>query len=183
MNISSATAAPRWAWSLLHRAAPWLQSPLLLAIRLYWGWQFFLTGKGKLMNLDRTAGFFGDLGIPLPWLNALMAGSIECFGGLLLLLGLASRVTAIPLIVTMCVAYFTADSEAVRGIFSDPDKFVTAAPFLFLFAALLVLVFGPGSFSLDAILARKFGNPPHPQDTHPDAAPTFVQPTSREIAK
>ena len=35
-----------------------LQSPFLLIIRLYWGWQFFLTGKGKLMNLDRTAGFF-----------------------------------------------------------------------------------------------------------------------------
>src|SRR5580693_932377 len=41
-----------------------LQSPFLLIIRLYWGWHFFLTGKGKLMNLDRTAGFFATLHIP-----------------------------------------------------------------------------------------------------------------------
>ena len=39
----------------------YLRSPLLLAMRFYWGWQFFLTGKGKLMNLDRVAAFFSDL--------------------------------------------------------------------------------------------------------------------------
>lgn len=46
----------------LYRSYVWLleklQSPFLLIIRLYWGWQFFLTGKGKLMNLDKTASFF-----------------------------------------------------------------------------------------------------------------------------
>jgi hypothetical protein len=40
-------------YRLLIRAAACLQSPLLLAIRLYWGWQFFLTGKGKLMNPEK----------------------------------------------------------------------------------------------------------------------------------
>ena len=35
-----------------------LRSPFLLLIRLFWGWQFFMTGKGKLMNLDRTTEFF-----------------------------------------------------------------------------------------------------------------------------
>lgn len=62
-----------------------LQSPFLPVIRLYWGWQFLLTGKGKLLNLDRTAGFFANLHIPMPKLNAILAGSTECFGGLLLL--------------------------------------------------------------------------------------------------
>src|SRR5690348_2415855 len=76
---------------LFVRAAGYLQSPLLLAIRLYWGWQFFQTGKGKLMNLDRTAEFFQSLHIPMPRLNACLAGGTECIGGLLLLLGLGSR--------------------------------------------------------------------------------------------
>lgn len=134
-----------------------LQSPFLLIIRLYWGWQFFLTGKGKLMNLDRTAGFFASLNIPMPKLNAILAGSTECFGGLLLLLGLGSRIFTIPLIFTMIIAYVTADPEKIKGIFSNPDAFVTANPFLFMLAAIIVLIFGPGIFSLDAVIARVRG--------------------------
>ncbi len=136
------------------KAISCLQSPLLLAIRLYWGWQFFQTGKGKLMNLNRTAGFFQSLNIPHPHLNAVMAGCTECFGGLCLLLGFGSRILTIPLIFTMSIAYVTAESDALHAIFSDPDKFVSAAPFEFMFAAIIVLVFGPGKFSLDWLLAR-----------------------------
>jgi putative oxidoreductase len=134
-----------------------LQSPFLLIIRLYWGWQFFLTGKGKLLNLDRTAGYFASLNIPAPKLNAIMAGGTECFGGLLLLLGLGSRIVTVPLIFTMLVAYFTADPDKIKGIFNNPDAFVTAAPFLFLLTCVIVLIFGPGIFSLDAVIARMCG--------------------------
>jgi putative oxidoreductase len=134
-----------------------LQSPFLLIIRLYWGWQFFLTGKGKLMHLDKTAGFFASINIPMPKVNAVLAGSTECFGGLLLLLGLGSRIATVPLIFTMIIAYVTADSDKIKGIFSNPDAFVTAAPFLFMLTAIIVLVFGPGIFSLDAIIARMRG--------------------------
>jgi putative oxidoreductase len=137
--------------------ANFLQSPLLLAIRLYWGWQFAQTGWGKLMNLDRTTGFFESLHIPLPKLNAIMAGSTECGGGILLALGLFARPASVPLIGVMAVAYWTADRDALNAIVSDPDKFVTAAPFLFLFASLIVLVFGPGKLSLDALLGGKSG--------------------------
>jgi putative oxidoreductase len=134
-----------------------LQSPFLLVIRLYWGWQFFLTGKGKLLNLDRTAAYFASLNIPAPKLNAVLAGSTECFGGLLLLLGLGSRIITIPLIFTMLVAYFTADPDKIKGIFSNPDAFVTANPFLFMLTAIIVLIFGPGCFSLDAMIAKMCG--------------------------
>jgi len=134
-----------------------LQSPFLLIIRLYWGWQFFLTGRGKLMHLDKTAGFFATLHIPMPKLNAIMAGSTECFGGLLLLLGLGSRIATVPLIGTMIVAYLTADSDAARNIFNKPDAFLSADEFLFLLTAVIVLIFGPGIFSLDAIIARMRG--------------------------
>ncbi len=132
-----------------------LQSPLLLVIRLYWGISFAQTGWGKLTNLERTAGYFGELGIPMPKLNALMAGATECGGGLLLALGLLARPATVPLIGTMVVAYITADREALLALGSDPDKFVTAAPFLFLYASLLVLAFGPGKFSVDALLTRR----------------------------
>ncbi len=129
-----------------------LQSPLLLVVRLYWGLSFAQTGWGKLMNLDRTAGFFASLNIPMPKINAVAAGATECLGGLLLALGLFARPASVPLIFTMMVAYATADSEALQALFREPDKFVSAAPFLFLLASLVVLVFGPGRFSLDALL-------------------------------
>ncbi len=141
--------------ALLAALAGGLQSPLLLIIRLFWGWQFVQTGWGKLMNLDRTTGFFESLHLPFPRLNAMAAGSVECFGGALLLLGLFTRFVSPALIFTMAVAYATADNEALRAIFSDPDKFTGAAPFLFLAAGVIVFVFGPGKFSLDVWLLKK----------------------------
>ena len=135
----------------------YLQSPLLLVIRLYWGWQFFLTGKGKLEHLDKVTEFFTGLSIPFPAANAAFVGFTECAGGLLLLFGLGSRLISIPLAVLLSVAYLTADLDAVEEIFSDPSKFLAADPFLFLFAVVIVLAFGPGRFSLDALLGRKFG--------------------------
>ena len=137
--------------------ANFLQSPLLLAVRLFWGWQFTQTGWGKLTNLDRTAGYFESLGLPLPKVNALMAGATECFGGALLALGLFARPASVPLIFTMLVAYWTADREALKAITSEPDKFTGATPFLFLFACLIVLAFGPGKLSLDALLGKNKG--------------------------
>lgn len=133
-----------------------LRSPLLLVIRLFWGWQFFLTGKGKLMNLSRTSQYFEGLGIPFPHSQALLAACTECFGGLLLLVGLASRLVSLPLFILLTVAYCTADLDRVRVIFSDPDKFVTADEFLFLFAVSIVLVFGPGKISIDTLVAKYF---------------------------
>ncbi len=153
---------------VVDRVAEPAQSVLLLLIRLIWGWQFFQTGWGKLMNLDRTAGFFAELGIPFPELNAVLAGSAECFGGLFLLLGLLSRLAAIPLIFTMIIAYVTAEPEALRGLFTDPDPFFAAAPFQFLFASLLVLIFGPGQVSLDHFLGQLL----HKKTTEPTSRPT-----------
>lgn len=133
-----------------------LQAPFLLAIRLYWGWQFFLTGKGKLANPGPVIEFFQGLGIPFPAFNVYLVGTTEFLGGLLLILGLGSRMVTIPLTVTMIVAYLTADLEAVKAIFSDPDTFVKATPFPFLFAVLVVMLFGGGAFSVDRLLGRFF---------------------------
>jgi len=157
MNRTKLISLLRAGYNLLVGGANYLQSPFLLAVRLYWGWSFFQTGIGELMNHEQVTEFFTSLNIPMPGLNTYMAGATECFGGLLLLVGLASRLTSIPLIVTMIVAYLTADLEVVKNILSEPDKFTGADPFLFLLASVIVFVFGPGVFSLDRLIARKFG--------------------------
>jgi putative oxidoreductase len=144
-------------YRLLIKAASLLQSPLLLALRLYWGWQFFQDGKGKLMNHAQVAGYFQSWHVPFPSVSVYLASSTECFGGLLLLAGLGSRLVCLPLIFTMIVAYGTAEIDKVKNIFSDPDKFVTADPFLYMLACLVVLAFGPGKFSIDWLLSKKFG--------------------------
>jgi putative oxidoreductase len=54
---------------LLHLSSS-LESPFLLAVRLYWGWQFIRTGWGHLTHLDKVTAYFGELGIPFPGLNA-----------------------------------------------------------------------------------------------------------------
>jgi putative oxidoreductase len=132
-----------------------LQSLLLLVVRLYWGWGFFQTGKGKLMDLQKPTEFFQSLGIPLPHLQAIVVGVTECFGGLLILVGLFSRLISLPLMFVLTVAYLTAEIDAVKAIFSDPDKFVAADEFHFLFAVVLVFVFGPGRISIDWLFLRK----------------------------
>lgn len=43
---------------------------LLLFVRLVWGWGFFPAGWGKLGNLEQVTGFFTDLGIPAPGVQA-----------------------------------------------------------------------------------------------------------------
>ena len=144
-------------YGLLIQVGSSLQSPFLLLVRLYWGWQLIQTGWGKLHTLDKVTEFFASLGIPAPALNATFVASLELVGGILLVLGLASRLIAVPLVLNLCVAYVTADREALGSILSDPGKFYGAAPYTFLFAALLVLIFGPGSFSIDALLSRGVG--------------------------
>ena len=79
-------------------------------------------------------------------------------GGILLIVGLGSRLIALPLVIDMIVAYIAADREALGQVFSNPGKFYAADPFTFLLASLIVLIFGPGKFSLDAMLAGKFSS-------------------------
>jgi putative oxidoreductase len=138
----------------LAAAATRLQAPFLLLVRLYWGWQFMVTGWGKLHNLERVTAFFTSLGIPFPGFNAHMVGGLEFTGGILLALGLASRPVGLLLSANMLVAYFTADREALAAVLSDPGKFYGAAPYTFLFASVLVVLFGPGPLSLDHLLGR-----------------------------
>jgi putative oxidoreductase len=141
------------------KAASALQSPLLLAVRLYWGWQLIQSGWGKLHNLPRVTEFFTSLGLPMPAQTALAISCLEFFGGIFLAAGLLSRVTSLALTINLIVAYITADREALFSIFSDPDKFYAAAPYTFLVASLIILIFGPGKISVDTLLERVLKKP------------------------
>ena len=132
------------------------QSALLLLIRIYFFWQLFKIGLAKLENIATPIGFFTKLGIPFPEINAWVVACTETFGGILIVVGLATRLAAVPVTISMAVAFWVADRNAVLNIWGHPDKFVSAAEFPFFLAALIVLCFGPGWFSLDAILGRLF---------------------------
>lgn len=133
-----------------------VQPVILLLFRLHWGWHYYLTGKGKLLNHAATTEFFSSLGIPMPELNAWFVGGLECVGGLLLLVGLCARPIGALLSVNMIVAYISVESDRQKffGIFSDPSAFIGADPFFFLVLALMMLAFGPGLISIDALLQR-----------------------------
>ncbi|HEY3756379.1 MAG TPA: DoxX family protein [Opitutaceae bacterium] len=148
--------------SLLHRLHGALTTAgrcfaplLLLFIRLYWGWQYHVTGQGKLSDLSHPTQFFASLHIPAPHLNAIVVSVTECFGGLLLMVGLGTRFLVPIFIVEMLIAFITADRASFLAIFSDPDKFTGAAPFLFLASFLVLFAFGPGVFSLDALIFKR----------------------------
>jgi putative oxidoreductase len=153
-NFKSGSGIPGLYGRFAH-LADYLHSPFLLLVRLYWGWQFLQSGWGKLHNLGHVKEFFISLGIPGAAVIAPAISTLEFVGGILLIVGLGSRLIGLLLAGNMLVAYITADREALSSVFSDPGKFYIADPFTFLFASLIVMVFGAGLFSLDAVIARR----------------------------
>jgi putative oxidoreductase len=111
-------------------------------------------GWGKLHNLAKVTEYFASLNLPAPAQTALFVSIIELVGGVLLAVGLFSRLTGLVLTVNMLTAYVTGDREALLSVFTAPDKFSAAAPYMYLFASLVILIFGPGKFALDTLLDR-----------------------------
>jgi len=97
-------------------------APLLL--RIFLAPIFIIAGYGKLTALENTAYYFGEiLGMPAPMLMAFLAGATEFFGGIALLIGLATRWFALPLMMTMMVAAGTAHWE--NGWHALPESTLT----------------------------------------------------------
>lgn len=96
----------------------WTTDAGLLAIRAMLGVVFMFHGSQKLFGwfggggLGGTAGFMEQIGLPLPTVSAFMAGGAEFFGGVALVLGLGTRIAAIPLVFTMLVAAFVVHRQA-----------------------------------------------------------------------
>jgi putative oxidoreductase len=91
-----------------------------------------------------------------PTLQAYIATFIEIIGGLCLMLGLASRLVAVPLIIVMVTAYATVHLESVKSIFINPSEFVGQAAFNPLLISLFILAFGPGKYSIDYFFEKWF---------------------------
>lgn len=137
------------------RFNPHLQWFVLLFLRITIGWRFYLSGSGKLRNFEGTTAFFTELHIPAPAFHAGLVGSTEMIGGLLLMVGLGTRLASVPLIISMLVAYLTAHrAEAFTSIYDFTDQ----APFMFLCATLVLLAFGPSKVSLDFLISRWWKN-------------------------
>jgi putative oxidoreductase len=147
---------------LISQIGNYAQPVFLLLIRLYFGYQIIESGWAHLHNVGKTAAFFSELGIPFPELNVYFSASVELVGGALILIGLLSRLISIPLIVNFIVAIVTVNWEypKYRDMLLHPfsgDNFTDAilhdTAFPFLFIALLILLFGPGKISLDALIS------------------------------
>ena len=130
-------------------------APLL--IRLTLGVVFIQTGWGHLTHMsDTIQAFRDDFGVPLPELNARIASGTEFFGGILILLGLGTRLAALPLAFTMLVAIATAKRGQLNGF--SFDSFTTLLGFeewSYLIMFLTIAIIGPGRISVDAFIARR----------------------------
>ena len=128
----------------------WL-APLVARITV--GWVFLWSGWGKLSNLPQVTENFIGWGIPFPHVLTPFVSGVEFFGGLFLLLGLLTRISAGALGVVMIVAIKSAkwgDVDSLETLLGF-DEFEYLALFLWLAIA------GPGKVALDPWLQRTFG--------------------------
>ena len=128
-----------------------------LPLRVGAGVVFAAHGAQKLFGwfggygLEGTAGWMASIGLEPGYLLALMAGSAEFFGGLLLILGLLVRPAAVVLAFTMLVAIFAVHFE--NGLFMTNNGYEFALSLLVISAALTIR--GAGSYGIDRILGKK----------------------------
>ncbi|MDX2321647.1 MAG: DoxX family protein [Moritella sp.] len=128
-----------------------------LPLRLIVGIIFAAHGSQKLFGwfggygLTGTGQWMESIGLAPGYLMALMAGSAEFFGGILLILGLLTRPTALALAVTMIVAIFS--THINNGLFMSNNGYEFA---LSLLAITLALVFqGSGRLAIDNVIVNK----------------------------
>jgi putative oxidoreductase len=131
----------------------WL-APLFARITV--GWVFLWSGWGKLGGLPQVTENFIGWGIPFPHVLAPFVSGIEFFGGLFLLAGIFSRISAGALGITMIVAIRSAkwgDVDSLETLLGF-DEFEYLALFLW------IAIAGPGLLSLDHLLQRRWGRAP-----------------------
>ena len=126
-------------------------SAALLVARLTVGVLFVSTGWGKVNNLAKVTDFFTELAIPMPGLNAVLASYAELICGFLLVIGLASRLASVPLVVTMVIAILTAKRSELHSV---PDLF-GFVEWTYLVILLVIFALGPGKIALDTLLQRR----------------------------
>jgi putative oxidoreductase len=138
------------------RIGPRTSDALLLIGRILLGYIFLLSGWGKLMGLAGFAASLQRRGVPASYGLAILGAAVEFFGGLALLLGIATRYAALALIAFTLVAtgiahrFWEFDEAARRAQAINFNKNMSMVGGL-----LAMIVAGPGRFSLDRLLARR----------------------------
>jgi putative oxidoreductase len=120
-----------------------------IVARLTVGLIFFQSGWGKLHNLSQVTDYFASLGLPAPAFQATLASTAELVCGGLLLLGLATRFAAVPLIITMMVAIRTALWDQVEGL----SSLVGLSEFTYIVLLAWLGTNGAGPISADWLIA------------------------------
>jgi putative oxidoreductase len=119
--------------------------------RITVGSVFIGTGWGKLNNIGQTVEYFASLHIPAAAFQARLAAGTEFFGGILVLLGLGTRLASLPLAFTMVVAILTAKRAELDGI----RTLLGFEEWSYIVFFVWIALAGPGPLSLDALIARR----------------------------
>lgn len=129
----------------------------LTILRVVVGLVFFVHGFQKLflMGFGGVADMMGGLGVPAPGLFAVIVTLVELLGGLALILGLFTRLAAIPLAVDMLVATLTVHLPNGFSAQNGGYEFTL----VLLAAGVALAVAGPGEAALDRFLATRSDNP------------------------
>ncbi|HEX4139687.1 MAG TPA: DoxX family protein [Candidatus Methylacidiphilales bacterium] len=130
-----------------------LQSFALYLVRFGFGLPLAEDGLGKLLHVPKVTDYFTSLGIPFPEQNVYLVSYTEMIGGILLALGLCTRLTAVPLLFNFIVAYLTTEMDGLKNLlYFNPDEVFNDAAFPDLVLSIVALAFGPGAFSLDYLI-------------------------------
>lgn len=123
-------------------------------LRIVVGLVFLVHGSQKLFvyGVGGVAGLFTQLGLPLPYVSAILSTAAEFGGGLALLLGLYTRWAAVPIAASMLVAIFQVH---LKNGFFNPGGI--EYPLTLLAAAIALMSVGSGALSIDSCRARKQG--------------------------
>jgi putative oxidoreductase len=129
-----------------------------LITRLAIGWGFHIAGTAKIgADISGFVEKFKSLGIPFPEFNVRFVGSIEYYGGVLLMFGFLTRPVAFLLTASMFVALITGNLTSVAEIFTKEGDPTDILPVMFGTYVLWLLVYGPGIVSIDALLRKWIG--------------------------
>ncbi len=124
-----------------------------LVVRVVFGYFWLETGIAKVHNLDGFTQRFVGWGIPFPAFSAGLSAWTELVGGLLIMLGLFTRLVCIPMLINMAVAVTLVVSANLMSL----DDYVEADEIVYSLIFFWLLVSGPGKASLDTLVARALG--------------------------
>ncbi|WP_295808519.1 DoxX family protein [uncultured Nitratireductor sp.] len=121
------------------------QNALVLIGRILISVIFIVSGYGKITGIGGTAGYFGNIGLPLPVVTAWVVALLELLGGIAILVGFQTRIAAL-LLALFCVA----SGVIAHFDFADQMQSIMFMKNLSMAGGLLVLAaFGPGALSLE----------------------------------